>query len=171
MSTGNNHVVLIGMMGVGKSTVGRLLAARLGWDFWDNDEALSATTGTTAAELQLASGADVLHATEGRLLREALSRTEPTVFAAAASVVLDPEALAGAVTVWLRASDDQDADQIARSGQQHRPLPEDAAPVLRRLIDSRRSMYERLADITVDVEGGPTGICDRVIEALAAREE
>src|SRR5438046_2100382 len=49
---GNQHVVLIGMMGAGKTTVGRLLAKRLGWGFWDNDEALQKETGHTAGEFQ-----------------------------------------------------------------------------------------------------------------------
>lgn len=170
MSPPNNHIVLIGMMGVGKSTIGHMLAARLGWDFWDNDDALAAATGKTAAEVQQVSGADALHDTEDRLLREALTRSEPTVFAAAASVVLDPGAVEGAITVWLRASDARDAEHIARSGQRHRPLPEDAAAVLRHLSDSRRPLYERLADITVDVEGEPAATCDRVIDALQSRE-
>ncbi len=170
MSSSHDHIVLIGMMGVGKTTTGRLLAARLGWDFWDNDEALTAATGCTAAEVQRASGADALHETENRLLREALTRTGPTVFAAAASVVLDPEALRDATTVWLRATDALDAERIARSGQHHRPLPADAAGALRRLNDSRRPLYEGVADIIVDVEGGPGATCEKVLEAFEARE-
>jgi shikimate kinase len=146
-----------------------MLATRLGWDFWDNDEALSRATGSTAAEVERRSGTDALHATEDRLLREALTRTRPTVFAAAASIVLDPPALPGALTVWLRATAAQDAEHIAHSGQGHRPLPADAVPVLERLIDSRRALYEALADITVDVAAGPEATCDRVTEALAAR--
>ena len=72
MTSQYRHVVMIGMMGVGKSTVGRRVAARLGWGYWDNDEALEAATGTTAGELQRRRGQAALHATENRLLREAL---------------------------------------------------------------------------------------------------
>jgi shikimate kinase len=164
----HRHVVLIGMMGAGKTTVGRLLARRLGWDFWDNDEALRAATARTAAEVQRKAGMGALHATEGRLLRAALAREAPTVFAAAASVVLEPAVLGGAVTVWLRASAARDAENIAQSGQYHRPLPADAAAAIRRLSVAREPLYGRLADITVDVATEPAVTCDRVVDALAA---
>jgi shikimate kinase len=162
----NQHVVLIGMMGVGKSTVGRLLARRLGWGFWDNDEALSRATGETAAEVQQADGQEALHRLENRLLREALADRSLTVFAAAASVVLEPELLSGAVTVWLRVSAAREAEQIAHSGQHHRPLPADAAASLLRIGAHRAPLYARLADITVDVAAQPAATCDRLIEAL-----
>ena len=51
------------------------MAARLGWGYWDNDEALEAATGTTAGEVQHRRGQAALHATENRLLREALGMT------------------------------------------------------------------------------------------------
>ena len=166
----DHHVVLIGMMGVGKSTVGRLLAGRLGWDFWDNDETLLHETGKTAAEVQQADGVDALHATENRLLRAALRREAPTVFAAAASVVLEPGILSGVLVVWLRASAARDAENIASSGQHHRPLPADSAAALDRLIVAREPLYTRVADITIDVGADPSATCERVIEALAVRE-
>jgi shikimate kinase len=163
---GSNHVVLIGMMGVGKSTIGRALAARLGWEFWDNDEALQSATGRNAAEVQQADGQTWLHGIEDRLLRAALARTTATVYAAAASVVLDPDALKGVVTVWLRASGAREAENVANSGQHHRPLPADPAAVLSLLTAERSPMYAELADIVIDVDGDPAATCDRVIEAL-----
>ena len=154
------------MMGVGKTTTGRLLAKRLGWDFWDNDEALTEATGQTAAQIQQARGQAGLHAVENRLLREALGGRTPTVFAAAGSVVLKPDLLKGQLTIWLRSTLAHEEQNIARSGQHHRPLPGDAIAVLQRLSEARLPMYERLADITVDVTGDPETTCDRVIAAL-----
>ena len=170
MTDVSQHIVLIGMMGAGKTTVGRLLANRLGWRFWDNDEALTKATGEMAADVQQAEGRQALHRLENRLLREALADESLTVFAAAASVVLEPEILDGALTVWLRISAAREADQIAHSGQQHRPLPADAAAALLRIGANRAPLYARLADITVDVAGEPTATCDRVIAALDARK-
>jgi dephospho-CoA kinase len=72
MAIADRNVVLIGMMGSGKSTCGRLLAERLGWGFWDNDEALQEATGMTAAELQRLRGQAALHVIEHRLLRAGL---------------------------------------------------------------------------------------------------
>ena len=163
------HVVMIGMMGVGKSTVGRLVATRLGWGYWDNDEALEASTGTTAGELQRRRGQAALHAAENRLLREALESHDRTVFAAAGSVVLKPELLARGLTVWLRTSLARERDNIAHSGQHHRPLPADAIAVLQRLSAARLPMYESLADITIQVADQPEATCELVMAALHER--
>jgi shikimate kinase len=157
------------MMGVGKTTVGRLLAERLGWAFWDNDEALMNQTGKTAGDVQRADGESALHAVEDRLLREALTSEVPTVLAAAASVVLDPSVVDRACTVWLRASPSIEAQNIAHSGQHHRPLGPDGAAVLKRLSAARETMYASLADIAVDTDVDPATTCERVAAALAAR--
>ncbi len=164
-------LVLIGMMGTGKTTVGQILATRLGWGFWDNDEALQGATGQTAAELQRLRGEAVLHEVEDRLLSEALREHTQTVFAAAASVVLNPALLAGAFTVWLRAGAGWEEQNIARSGQHHRPLPEDAAAVLRQLSAVREPLYAKAANITIDVAPDAMTTCDRVMEALVKRIE
>jgi shikimate kinase len=169
MTTQYRHVVMIGMMGVGKSTIGRLVAARLGWDFWDNDEALGAATGITAGEFQRRHGQPALHRSENRLLREALQSRDHAVLAAAASVVLEPELVSGELTVWLRVSLERERENIAHSGQHHRPLPGNAAALLQKLSAARLPMYEAIADITIEVAGDPKSTADRVIEALRAR--
>jgi shikimate kinase len=153
-------------MGVGKTTVGRLLAARLDWSFWDNDEALQAATGKTAAELQEQCGQPVLHETEDRLLREALRTPAPTVFAAASSVVLNPSLLQGTLVVWLRMSTVMEERNILRSGQRHRPLPVDAAAALERMSTERFALYGSIANVTVDVGTDPASTCERVFEAV-----
>jgi shikimate kinase len=168
MKVANQHVVLVGMMGAGKTTVGRLLAARLGWEFWDNDEALQKATGETAAQLQAQRGRAVLHETENRLLREALGASTQTVYAAAGSVVLRPQLVRDALTIWLRISPAAEASNIARSGQHHRPLPADAATMLERLGKERESGYARLANVTVEVAPEAEVTCERVMRALQA---
>jgi shikimate kinase len=160
------HLVLIGMMGAGKTTVGRLVAARLGWAFWDNDEALLRATGKSAAQYERESGLAALHHTEDRLLREALAVATPTVYAAAGSVVLEPRALNGVPTVWLRIGTPQEELNLAQSGQHHRPLPKDPGPFLEQLAKARAGEYARLADAVVDVASTAEVTCERVIEAL-----
>src|SRR5215471_668474 len=87
-SAPRRHVVLVGTMGSGKSTVGRLVAGELGWPFWDNDERLVLDGGKSAAEIAQRRGADDLHRREIETLIRGLDGEGPSVVAAAASVVL-----------------------------------------------------------------------------------
>jgi XRE family aerobic/anaerobic benzoate catabolism transcriptional regulator len=169
MSSDKEQIALVGMMAVGKTTVGRMLASRLGWTFWDNDEALLEATGSTAAQVQRAEGQDGLHRHENELLRSALGEGRRTVFAVAASVVFDPDALTGVTTVWLRATTAREVANIMLSGQYHRPLGDHPLAELRRLEAERRRLYAQLATITVDVAADPGATCDRVMAALEAR--
>ena len=84
------HVVLVGMMGTGKTTVGRLLADRLGRPFFDSDEMVEARTGHTVAELFAASGESGFRSEESAALADGLADPIPSVIAAAGGVVLDP---------------------------------------------------------------------------------
>jgi len=102
------HLVLVGLMGTGKSTVGSLVAARLGWPYRDGDAMLEAATGQTATVLRDAEGAETLHRAESRVLQEALGSDVPSVIGAAAAVVDDPACRAalrapGVAVAWLRA--------------------------------------------------------------------
>lgn len=162
----SRHVVLIGLMGAGKTTVGRLLASRLGWTFWDNDEALQEATGTTAAQLREQRGLAALHETENRLLQEALRARTQTVYAAAGSIVLSPELVRDALTIWLRITPAAEVSNILGSGQHHRPLPRDATGVLEHLSNERQAGYARLAKLAVDVAPQPEVTCERVMRAL-----
>jgi shikimate kinase len=169
MSEDDRPIVIIGMMGAGKSTIGRLLAQRLGRRFWDNDDALLEATGKTAAELQRVENQPALHRWENRLLRAALQSPTPTVFAAAGSVALDPDLVRHALTIWLRIAPEREEQNLASSGQHHRPLPNDPRATLERMKAERERLYSSLADITIDVAPGPDVTFDRVLAALARR--
>lgn len=87
------HVVLIGTMGVGKTTIGRRLADRLGLQFTDSDEQLLEMVGMNAQRYAAEHGVSALHEAEVEALMQALSRP-PSVIAAAASVADSPSAFA-----------------------------------------------------------------------------
>src|SRR5438046_697618 len=81
------HIVLVGLMGAGKTTVGRRLAGYLGWPWRDSDLDIEADTGSTVRELREGAGVDAMHALEAAQLLHALAETDPSVISAAASVV------------------------------------------------------------------------------------
>jgi shikimate kinase len=149
------HVVLVGPMGSGKTTVGRLLATRLGLPFRDSDQALRSVAGQTAAELADTAGTETLHAREADILRAQLAEPGPSVIAAAGSVVDDAESVARlgdplVRVVWLHAPIDLLVER-ARGGA-HRPWHGlDPRSWLEERAVVRDPVYARLADIDLDV--------------------
>jgi shikimate kinase len=89
-----SHVVFLGPMGSGKTTVGRLLAKSLSRVFVDSDEQLTRRFGLSGREIDARSGLDALHAAEVEALIEAIGADEPSVIAAAAAVADSSEAMA-----------------------------------------------------------------------------
>ncbi len=141
-----DRIVLIGTMGAGKSTVGRALAARLGWAYRDNDTALRARAGRSAAEVLAAEGEARLHELEAEVLAASLAEPGPAVVSAPGSVAAYGGVLAGETVVWLRARPETLAARVA--GSSGRPFPEEAAA---RDV-ARRPAYEALATLVVDTD-------------------
>ncbi|MGA3362341.1 MAG: shikimate kinase [Solirubrobacteraceae bacterium] len=166
------HIVLIGLMGVGKTTIGRLLAARLGWPLADSDGEIEAREGATVRELQERRGADALHSLEAQVLLEALARAEPSVIAAAASTVEDERcaralSAGGVSTVWLQA---KLATLVARyDSDPHRPrYRQGTAAALREQLAAREQRFAAVATVRIDVDGlAPAEVLERVEGAIA----
>jgi shikimate kinase len=162
-----DRIVLVGMMGAGKTTVGRMLAGRLGWEHSDSDAEVMARTGRTVPELFAERGEAAFRAEEARVLADALTGGEPVVVSAAGGVVLSPanrELLDRSGTVvWLRAAPTL---LVERVGAGHgRPLLDaDPATTLIELYEVRRPLYESVAAVTVDVDGRtPSEVVDRIL--------
>ena len=150
-----HRVLLIGMMGAGKSTVGRLLADRLGWPYWDSDEQVEAHTGHSVPEIFAARGEAAFRAEEALALVEATTGDGPAVLSVAGGAVLDADnrqriKRAGLV-VWLRGSVATLARRVG-SGQGRPLLSGDPEAALARLLVEREPLYEQLADLVVDVD-------------------
>lgn len=158
---GARHLVLVGMMGVGKSTVGRALAVELGRTLYDSDEMIEARTGRTVREIWQADGEPAFRTLETEVLVDALAADEPSVIAAAGGVVLSDanrSALRGprALVVWLVADVDVLVERVRRGG--HRPLlDDDPAASLRRLYEQRAPLYQDVSDAIVSVDNRSVG--------------
>lgn len=148
------HIVLLGLMGAGKSTVGRMVANELGRPFVDSDSMVELRSGHLPPEVVERSGIDALHAIELAALRHVVAQRDSVVFAAAASVVdvLAPGELDGAWTVWLDTSPETLTARI-REDRHERPLLDDRPEqVLTEQYARRSGLGRELADATIDTD-------------------
>lgn len=162
------HVVLVGMMGTGKTSIGRPVAAHLGRRFVDSDEQVERRTGRTVKEIFESEGEAAYRRLESDALAAALAEPEPAVIAAAGGVVIDPanrDRLRRAGTViWLDAPPEVLAERVVDGD--HRPLlGDDPLATLARLAAEREGWYREVADAVVDV-GSRTA--DEAVEAVLA---
>jgi shikimate kinase len=168
-----HRVLLIGMMGAGKSTVGAMLAARLGWPFLDSDWEIQRSTGSTVPEIFADRGEPAFRAEEARVLQEATTSSGPVVISVAGGAVLDPDnrrrIKSAGLVVWLKAEVTTLASRVG-SGRGRPLLGDDPAAALGRLYPEREEIYSDLADVVVHVdEQSPSAVVDRVIAALTQR--
>lgn len=168
------RVLLVGMMGAGKSTVGTALAARLGWPYLDSDGEVVRRRGMTVSEIWRSEGEAAFRAEESAVLRAAVASNGPVVVAVAGGALLDPanqDLVAGAgLVVWLRADVATLADRVGEGAG--RPLLDGDAPAaLRRLETDRRAVYAAAASVTLDVDGRTPGeLVDAICGRLGAGE-
>jgi shikimate kinase len=165
----DRHVVLVGMPGAGKSSVGRRLARELGRPFADADEQLELATGRTIPQIFRDDGEATFRRLETQTLSELLTRHTPLVIAAGGGAVISEEnrLLLGnhSVVVWLRGSAEF---LIGRTDPTHRPLlSDDPSEAYRRLELERAELYEAVADEIVDIEPFHSG--DEKPKRLLAR--
>jgi shikimate kinase len=160
------------MMGSGKSTIGRLLAARTGWPYLDNDELVERARGTTARELLAEAGEAELREAEMEALRHGLSEPAPCIMGAAGGTVLDAanrELMRDeSIVVWLTASAETLATRA--SGADHRPwLESDPVGWVTATLEERRPLYESVADLTVATDlQTPESAVSEIVDWLAA---
>ena len=172
MAARDRHIVLIGMMGAGKTTVGSRLARRLDRPFVDSDVQVEQRTARTVREIFETDGEPAYRLIESEVLAEALASEEPAVIAAAGGTILDPNNRrrmkeCGTV-VFLEADPGALVSRVG--GQDHRPLlRDDPAGVLQQMDAVRRPLYEETADVVIDAGSlGPDAVVDRILELVSA---
>lgn len=146
---------LLGPMAVGKTTIGRGVAARLGWEYVDNDAELARRTGQPLAAWTLG---PELHAVEATLIAELAVRPGRLVAGIPASVGDAPDLLAllaGSGRCVLLTS--PVPVLVARAAGTGRPLGADAVVTLTELVERRRQAYARVAELALDTSQAPPG--------------
>jgi shikimate kinase len=174
-----HHLVLVGLMGAGKTTVGERCAARLGRAFVDTDQLVVAAAGASIDELFAIEGEAGFRARERDAVADAVASPEPLVVACGGGAVLDPAnrrvLRERGFVVWLDAAPDALAARLAHDDS--RPLLAqhamvgggDRSSTLTRLRALREPAYESAAHARVDTDGRSVDdVADAVIEELRA---
>jgi shikimate kinase len=169
---GRHSVVLVGMMGAGKSSVGRRLAGRLGLPFVDADTEIEKAAGMSIPEIFSNHGEPYFRAGEARVIARLLEGG-PQVLATGGGAFMNVDTRAAirtnGLSVWLRATLEVLNRRIKRRAD--RPLLKDSDPVetLRRLIEERYPVYAQ-ADLTVESREVPhETIVDEIVAGLRGR--
>jgi shikimate kinase len=164
-------IVLVGLMGAGKTKIGRRLAARLSLPFSDSDHEIEVAAGESIEEIFANWGERVFRDGERRVIGRLLAR-RVHVLATGGGAFMDPltrQLIAQrGVSLWLRADLDVLVSRVSR--RNNRPLLKsgDCRTILAQLIEQRHPVYAQ-SDIVVDSgEGSPEATVSRAIAALAA---
>lgn len=164
-------VVLVGLMGAGKSAIGRRLAHRLALPFIDADTEIEAAAGCTIDEIFARDGEAAFRAAERRIIARLLTEQPVHVLATGGGAFMDPATRAlirdKGLSVWLKADLDILLSRTARRG--HRPLLKNGDPraILQRLIDVRYPVYAESDLTVVSDDHPPEYTVDRVMDAIA----
>ena len=169
---GSRSIVLVGMMGVGKSSIGRRLAARLGVPFVDADSEIEKAAGMSIADIFARHGEADFRSGEARVIARLLDGG-PQVLATGGGAVMNADTRAAirakGVSIWLSAEFDVLVRRISKR-RNERPMLQTANPEarLRELLAEREPVYA-LADITVQSREAPhEAIVSEIMTALAA---
>ncbi len=168
---GHRSIVIIGMMGVGKSSIGRRLAARLAVPFVDADTEIEKAAGMSIADIFARHGEAYFRSGEARVIARLLD-SGPQVLASGGGAVMNADTRAAikarGVSVWLKADVDVLLRRVAKR-KSERPMlhTDDPSETLRQLLMAREPVYAQ-ADLTVQSREGPhDAIVTEIMQALA----
>lgn len=150
-------IALIGLRGAGKSTLGKMLAKKIGWTFVELNKEIEQQNGLSVAEIIALYGQEGFRRMEQAALAELLARKEPIVLATGGGIVSEPVTfdlvLSSFYTVWLKAMPEEHMGRVRKQGDL-RPMADDRSAMqeLRTILLSREPLYAR-ASAQVDTSG------------------
>lgn len=168
-----DNIFLIGPMGVGKSTIGRLLAAQLNMPFFDSDREIEFVTGADIPWIFDVEGEQGFRIREARMI-DTLTQREGIILATGGGAILAPESRRNlhsrGTVVYLRASV---AQQLERTGKdKNRPLLQTENPLakIKELIKIREPLYRETAHVTIDTSRrSPRSVSTEIVRQLQER--
>jgi XRE family transcriptional regulator, aerobic/anaerobic benzoate catabolism transcriptional regulator len=165
-------IALIGLRGAGKSTLGKMLAKKIGWNFVELNKEIEAQNGLSVAEIIALYGQEGFRRMEQAALGQLLARKELTVLATGGGIVSEPLTfdliLSSFYTIWLKAEPEEHMARVRGQGDL-RPMADDRSAMaeLRTILKSREPLYAR-ASAVVDTSGLTVDAAAvRLIEAVA----
>ncbi len=150
-------IALIGLRGAGKSTLGKILAKRIGWNFVELNKEIEAQNGLSVAEIIALYGQEGFRRMEQAALNQLLARKELMVLATGGGIVSEPLTfeliLSSFYTIWLKAEPEEHMGRVRKQGDL-RPMADDRSAMaeLRNILVSREPLYAR-ASAVVDTAG------------------
>ena len=169
------NIFLIGPMGVGKSTIGRVLADQVGLAFYDSDREIEASTGADIPWIFDVEGESGFRARESRMIQE-LTAHDGIVLATGGGSVLaqeNRECLSErGIVVYLRASIAQQFERTARDKNRPLLMTPDPEAKIRELMKIREPLYQEVADIIVNTNRrSPRSVSAEIVRKLETWQE
>lgn len=163
-------LILIGPMGAGKTTLGKILSTELGWPYFDNDSEMTRRYGHSQEQLASMSVAE-LHAIESQYLADVISQDAPLISGAAASVV-DYEAnrtlLKSVTAIYLRIPLELAIERAGTTGVGRQAVTTDGSNILVERYKRRDPLYKECAALTLDLGADPKSDALKIIKFLSA---
>jgi XRE family aerobic/anaerobic benzoate catabolism transcriptional regulator len=165
-------IALIGLRGAGKSTLGKMLAKKIGWSFVELNKEIEAQNGLSVAEIIALYGQEGFRRMEQAALTQLLARKELMVLATGGGIVSEPLTfdliLSSFYTIWLKAEPEEHMARVRGQGDL-RPMADDRSAMaeLRNILVSREPLYAR-ASAVVDTAGlSVNDAAARLVDAVA----
>ena len=164
-------VILLGPMGAGKSTLGRLLSDATGWPYIDNDGDMATQTGMSIEQLSSLSIPE-LHKIEADFIKRAIATEAPFIAGAAASVIENEEIrelLRGVFAIYLSIPVETAIARISEGTVGRQALDSDGERIVRERYERRDPLYREISSLIIELTDSPTRDAERIVTALSAK--